>query len=86
MAKSGEGLPEDEMKKLSEVLLRPALAAALLAPLALAQDSTPQPPAAKKVPHSGRKIVLLPRQAPSKRTQPRLNPGGPIKLIKLSNL
>jgi len=39
------------MKKLSEVLLRPALAAALLAPVALAQDSTPQPPVAKKVLH-----------------------------------
>ena len=39
------------MKKLSEALLRPALAAALLAPLALAQDSGSQPPAAKKVPH-----------------------------------
>ena len=39
------------MKKLSEVLLRPALAAALLAPIALAQDSAPQPPVAKKVPH-----------------------------------
>ncbi len=39
------------MKKLSEFLLRPALAAALLAPMALAQDSAPQPPVAKKVPH-----------------------------------
>ena len=51
LAKLGDDLPEDEMKKLSEVLLRPALAAALLAPMALAQDSTPQPPVAKKVPH-----------------------------------
>jgi oligopeptidase B len=51
VVKRGEGLPEDEMKKLSEALLRPALAAALLAPLALAQDSGSQPPAAKKVPH-----------------------------------
>jgi oligopeptidase B len=51
VAKDGEGLPEDEMKKLSEMLLPPALAAALLAPLALAQDSIPQPPEAKKVQH-----------------------------------
>ncbi len=51
VAKRSEDTPEDEMKKLSEVLLRPALAAALLAPVALAQDSTPQPPVAKKVLH-----------------------------------
>src|SRR5580704_5754109 len=51
VAKRSEDTPEDEMKKLSEVLLRPALAAALLAPVALAQDSTPRPPVAKKVLH-----------------------------------
>src|SRR6204780_2784992 len=51
VAKRGEDTPEDEMKKLSEVILRPALAAALLAPVALAQDSTPHPPVAKKVLH-----------------------------------
>src|SRR5271169_5755363 len=51
VAKRSEDLPEDDVKKLSEVLLRPALAAVLLAPVALAQDSTPQPPSAKKVPH-----------------------------------
>ena len=39
------------MKKLTELLLRPALAAALFAPVALAQTSDSQPPAAKKVPH-----------------------------------
>ncbi len=39
------------MKKLSEVLWKPALAAALFAPMALAQDAHPQPPTAKKVPH-----------------------------------
>src|SRR5580658_6592982 len=39
------------MKKLGEILLRPALAAALFAPVALAQDSAPQPPVAKKVAH-----------------------------------
>ena len=39
------------MKNLSEALLRPALAAALLAPSALAQDSGLRPPMAKKAPH-----------------------------------
>jgi len=51
VAKRSKDTPEDEMKKLSGVLLRPALAAALLAPVALAQDSTPHPPVAKKVLH-----------------------------------
>ena len=42
------------MKKISDVLLAPALAAALLAPAALAQESSLQPPVAKKVPHTTR--------------------------------
>ncbi|HET6142492.1 MAG TPA: S9 family peptidase [Candidatus Acidoferrales bacterium] len=37
--------------KLREILLRPALAALLIAPAALAQDSGLQPPVAKKIPH-----------------------------------
>ena len=51
MGKGGEDLSEEEMKKLGEILLRPALAAALFAPVALAQDSVPRPPVAKKVAH-----------------------------------
>jgi len=39
------------MNKLSQLLLRPALAAALVGSAALAQDSNFQPPVAKKVPH-----------------------------------
>lgn len=39
------------MNKMSDFLLRPALAVALLAPAALAQTGNPQPPVAKKVPH-----------------------------------
>ncbi len=39
------------MNKITELLLRPALAAALLAPGALAQSAAPEPPVAKKVPH-----------------------------------
>ena len=37
--------------KLKEILLRPAVAALLIVPGVLAQDSGPQPPVAKKVPH-----------------------------------
>ena len=51
VAKQSDDLPEDEMKKLGELLLRPAIAAILLAPGALAQDANLQPPVAKKVPH-----------------------------------
>lgn len=51
MAKKSEELPEGEMKKMREVLLQPVLAAALLAPAVPAQDTPPQPPVAKKVPH-----------------------------------
>lgn len=40
------------MNKMSELLLRPALAAALLVPGARAQSANPQPPVAKKVPHA----------------------------------
>ena len=39
------------MKKLTEVLLQPVLAAVLFAPVAQAQDSGLQPPVAKKVLH-----------------------------------
>jgi oligopeptidase B len=46
-----ENLSEDEMKKITEVLLRPALAAVLLAPAAMAQDPNLHPPVAKKAPH-----------------------------------
>ncbi len=51
MAKHSEDPSEDEMKKLSDVLLQPALAAMLLAPVAMAQDPGLQPPVAKKVLH-----------------------------------
>jgi oligopeptidase B len=46
-----DDLPEDEMNKINQLLLRPALAAALLGAAVLAQDSNLQPPVAKKVPH-----------------------------------
>ena len=52
VAKEIEDPREGEMKKISDVLLAPALAAAMLAPAALAQDSSLQPPVAKKVPHT----------------------------------
>src|SRR5665213_1221043 len=45
-----DDVPEDEMK-LKEILWRPLLAALLIAPAALAQDSALQPPVAKKIPH-----------------------------------
>src|SRR5665213_550352 len=45
-----DDVPEDEMK-LKEILWRPLLAALLIAPAALAQDSALQPPVAKKSPH-----------------------------------
>ena len=51
VAKRSEDTGEDEMNKLSEILLRSALTATLFAPVALGQDSNPQPPAAKRVPH-----------------------------------
>jgi oligopeptidase B len=50
LPEQSDDVPEDEMK-LKEILLRPALAALLIAPAALAQDSSQQPPMAKKVPH-----------------------------------
>lgn len=37
--------------KLKELLLRPALAALMISPVAMAQSSDRQPPVAKKVPH-----------------------------------
>jgi oligopeptidase B len=51
VAKRSEDIGEDEMNKLSEILLRSALAATLFAPMTSGQDSNPQPPAAKMVPH-----------------------------------
>jgi oligopeptidase B len=51
MAKNDEDLHEDEMRMKSAIFLQPVLAAALLAPAALAQDASVQPPVAKKVPH-----------------------------------
>ena len=51
MTEGEENLSEDEMKKVTQVLLPPALAAALLAPAAMAQDPHLHPPVAKKAPH-----------------------------------
>jgi len=52
MAENDEDLHEDDMRIKSGILLRPVLAAALLAPAVLAQDANLQPPVAKKVPHT----------------------------------
>jgi oligopeptidase B len=50
LPEQSDDVSEDEMK-LKRILLRPALVALLIAPAALAQDSSQQPPVAKKVPH-----------------------------------
>jgi oligopeptidase B len=52
MAENDEVVPEGDMRIKSGILLRPVLAAALLAPAALAQNASVQPPVAKKVPHT----------------------------------
>jgi oligopeptidase B len=52
MADNDKDLHGDDMRIKSGILLRPVLAAALLAPAALAQDANLRPPVAKKVPHT----------------------------------